>query len=54
MCEKCRQELRVSYEGQPGEPKERAPVACPHCWAVLHVEIGTWAAVGGDYSAEKL
>jgi DNA-directed RNA polymerase subunit RPC12/RpoP len=53
-CEKCRKQLRVSYEGQPEEPKERAPVACPHCWGVIHVEIGAWAATGGDYRAEKL
>ena len=54
VCEKCKKELRIRYEGQPGEPKELAPVACPHCWAVIHVEIGTWAVVGGDYSADKL
>jgi len=29
-------------------------VACPHCWAVIRVEIGIWAVVGGDYSADKL
>jgi len=54
VCGKCKKELRVSYEGEPGEPKESAPVACPHCWAMIHVEIGTWAVVGGDYSADKL
>jgi hypothetical protein len=54
VCPKCRGELRVTYESQPGEPKELAPVACPHCWAVIQVEIGTWAVVGGDYSADKL
>ena len=54
VCGKCKKELRVSYEGEPGEPKESAPVACPHCWATIHVEIGTWAVVGGDYSADKI
>ena len=54
VCGKCKKELRVSYEGEPGETKESAPVACPHCWATIHVEIGTWAVVGGDYSADKL
>jgi DNA-directed RNA polymerase subunit RPC12/RpoP len=54
VCGKCKKELRVSYEGEPGEPKESAPVACPHCWATIHVEIGTWAVVGGDYRADKL
>jgi hypothetical protein len=53
VCEKCRQALVVSYEGEPDEPKRSSPVACPHCWAVNHVEIGVWAAAGGDYSAAK-
>jgi DNA-directed RNA polymerase subunit RPC12/RpoP len=54
VCERCRKELLVSYESEPGEPKESAPVACPHCWGTIHVEIGTWAVVGGDYSADKV
>jgi DNA-directed RNA polymerase subunit RPC12/RpoP len=54
VCARCKKELRVTYEGEPGEPKESAPVACPHCWGTIHVEIGTWAVVGGDYSADKL
>jgi hypothetical protein len=52
-CERCRQSIRVTYEAQADEPKERAPLACPHCWAMNRVEIGAWAAVAGDYSAEK-
>lgn len=52
-CERCRQSILVTYEAQPDEPKERAPLACPHCWAMNRVEIGAWAAVGGDYRAEK-
>ena len=54
VCEKCRKELQVTYEGAPDEPKERAPVACPHCWQVIHVPIGSWAVAGGDYAAAKL
>ena len=54
VCGKCKKELRVTYECEPDEPKESAPVACPHCWAVIRVEIGIWAVVGGDYSADKL
>lgn len=53
VCGRCQQAILVSYEGEPDEPKERAPVACPHCWAVSHVEVGGWAAAGGDYIAEK-
>jgi DNA-directed RNA polymerase subunit RPC12/RpoP len=54
VCEKCRKELQVSYEGVADEPKERAPVACPHCWQVIHVPIGSWAVAGGEYAAVKL
>ena len=54
VCEKCSKELQVSYEGAPDEPKESAPVACPHCWQVIHVPIGSWAVAGGDYAAGKL
>ena len=53
VCGRCQQAILVSYEGDPDEAKQSAPVACPHCWAVSHVEIGGWAAAGGDYVAEK-
>jgi DNA-directed RNA polymerase subunit RPC12/RpoP len=52
-CARCRQAILVSYEAEPDEEKAQAPVACPHCWAVNHVEIGGWAAAGADYVAEK-
>lgn len=53
LCERCKQPILVCYEGQPGEPKQSAPLACPHCWTINQVEIGSWAASGGDYRAEK-
>lgn len=53
VCGSCQGALIVSYEGEPGEPKQPAPVACPHCWSVSRVEIGTWAADGRDYVAER-
>ena len=53
VCTKCQQNVVVSYEGAPNEPKQRAPVACPHCWTVNHVDVGAWAASGGDYFAAK-
>lgn len=53
ICESCGRELLVVYESQPDEPKELAPVACPHCWAIGHVEVGAWAASGRDYRSEK-
>jgi hypothetical protein len=52
-CEHCRQSIRVTYEAQPDEAKVEAPLACPHCWAMNRVEIGAWAAAGGDYRAER-
>jgi hypothetical protein len=53
VCERCGRASVVVYEIQPEEPKELAPLACPHCWKVGHVEIGAWAAAGGDYRSEK-
>jgi hypothetical protein len=53
VCEHCKGAMRVVYELLAGEPKERAPLACPHCWKIGHVEIGAWAAAGGDYRSEK-
>jgi hypothetical protein len=43
----------VVYERMPEEPKELAPIACPHCWRIDHIEIGEWAAAGRDYRSEK-
>ena len=53
LCPHCRQPLVVVYESHADEPKEQAPVACPHCWKVGYVNMGTWAAVGRDYRCEK-
>ena len=53
VCIKCQQGVVVSYDGDPNEPKQRAPVACPHCWTVNHVDVGAWAASNGDYFAAK-
>lgn len=53
VCEQCHGPLLVAYESRPGEAKELAPVACPHCWQISHVEIGAWAAAGRDYRCEK-
>jgi hypothetical protein len=53
VCEHCHRAIVVTYELRSGEPRELAPLACPHCWRVGHVEIGAWAAAGGDYRSEK-
>jgi hypothetical protein len=52
-CEHCGKAVVVVYERVPDETRALAPVACPHCWRVGHVEVGSWAASGGDYRAEK-
>ena len=53
VCERCGQAWLLVYEPRPDEPRELAPVACPHCWKVGHVGVGAWAAAGGDYRAER-
>jgi len=53
VCKRCGQGVVVVYEGRADEPKELAPVACPHCWTIGHVEVGAWAAAGRDYRAER-
>jgi hypothetical protein len=53
-CEQCGQPLVIVYERRgPDESQSIAPVACPTCWKVGHYTIGSWAAVGSDYKAEK-
>lgn len=52
-CEQCGKAWLVVYESRPDEPRELAPVACPHCWKIARVELGAWAAGGGDYRAER-
>ena len=52
-CEHCSKPVLVIYEERAGEGKALAAVACPHCWTIGRVEIGAWAAAGGDYRAEK-
>jgi hypothetical protein len=53
VCPQCKRAVTVVYEAQAGEARVSAPLACPHCWHVSHVEVGAWAAAGGDYRAEK-
>ena len=52
-CQHCSKAVLVIYEERPGEGKALAAVACPHCWTIGHVEIGAWAASGGEYRAER-
>jgi hypothetical protein len=52
-CERCGKGVVVVYELRPGDGRALAPIACPHCWSIGHVEIGAWAAAGHEYRAEK-
>jgi DNA-directed RNA polymerase subunit RPC12/RpoP len=52
-CLDCGGTFVVLYEPHPNDAQVMAAVACPHCWKVNHVEIGSWAAEGRDYRAEK-
>lgn len=52
-CLDCGGAFIVLYERRPNDAQVMAAVACPHCWKVNHVEIGSWAAEGRDYRAEK-
>jgi hypothetical protein len=53
VCEACGKAIEVVYEARQGEPKQDAPLACPHCWKIGRVPVGAWAAAVGDYRAEK-
>jgi hypothetical protein len=52
-CLDCGGAFVVLYERHPTDTPAMVAVACPHCWKVNHVEIGSWAAEGRDYRAEK-
>ncbi|MHC4092810.1 MAG: hypothetical protein ACYSVY_21470 [Planctomycetota bacterium] len=53
VYERCQKAILVTYEEQPNDAKQPVPLACPHCWALNQIEVGAWAAAGGDYRADK-
>jgi hypothetical protein len=53
LCARCKKPFAVFYQAEPGEGMERAPVACPHCWAIGHVDLATSAAISRDYRVDK-
>jgi DNA-directed RNA polymerase subunit RPC12/RpoP len=53
QCASCGGQYRVIYEAEPEEPLEDAPVACPHCWKIGHVQVARSASIGRDYRADK-
>ena len=52
-CPKCGNGFVVSYEVEEGEGEETVPAACPHCWNIENVKVGSTAAVNSDYRVEK-
>ena len=53
LCARCKKPFAVFYQAEPGEGMEKAPVACPHCWAIGHVDLATSAALSRDYRVDK-
>jgi hypothetical protein len=51
-CQECASAFEVVYHALPGEPRELAPVACPHCWHVNQVPIPEAAGITGEYRAQ--
>ena len=52
-CPKCGNGFVVSYDVEEGEGEETVPAACPHCWNIENVRVGSTAAVNSDYRVEK-
>ena len=52
-CEMCGGGYIVMYEADPEEPLEDAPVACPHCWQILKVQVARSVSFDRDYRADK-
>jgi len=54
QCGVCGGQYVLAYEAEPDEPLEDAPVACPHCWNIGHVQVARSASIGRDYRADKV
>jgi len=54
QCGVCGGQYVIVYEAEPDEPLEDAPVACPHCWKIGHVQVARSASIGRDYRADKI
>jgi hypothetical protein len=53
-CSLCRGQYVLVYEAAPDEPLEDAPVACPHCWQILKVQVARSVCFDRDYRADKI
>jgi len=53
-CGMCGGVYVLVYEAEPDEPLEDAPVACPHCWQILKVQVARSVSFDRDYRADKV
>ena len=53
-CGMCGGQYVLVYEAEPDEPLEDAPVACPHCWQILKVQVARSVSFDRDYRADKV
>jgi hypothetical protein len=53
-CSACGGQYLLAYEAEPDEPLEDAPVACPHCWQILKVQVARSVSFGREYRADKI
>jgi hypothetical protein len=53
-CGVCGGNYVLVYEAEPDEPLEDAPVACPHCWQILKVQVARSVSFDRDYRADKV
>lgn len=53
-CSECGRPFVVIYMARLDEELETAPVACPNCWQVLQVPVGSEAGATREYRADKV
>jgi hypothetical protein len=53
-CGMCGGQYVLVYEAERDEPLEDAPVACPHCWQILKVQVARSVSFDRDYRADKI
>jgi hypothetical protein len=53
-CGMCGGQYVIVYEAEPDEPLEDAPVACPHCWQIVKVQVARSVSFDRDYRADKV
>jgi len=52
-CRKCGTGFVVVYQAEAGESETSVPAACPQCWQIEQVKVGSGAAATSDYRVDK-